>query len=167
MPLTPIPHGILDTHTTTVHLPSRGISPMDTTGSRTSFNTLLNKFVATEGPDLRLNAGRRGSREADDMKRGGAHRGTKDYPHLKKSAAEQELEERQGLVGDTDQSFEMDEEEQNDRVSSPLSLSSVEQAEVKGVVTRRLPNVPTSGLNRDVNGLAYPPPRPRDSADIV
>jgi hypothetical protein len=170
VPLTPAtPQGILDTHTTTIHLPSRGVSPMDTTNSRTSFNTLLNKFVATEGPDLRLNPGRRASKEADDMKRGGAHRGTRDYPHLKKSAAEQELEERQGLVGDVEQSFGPDEEEQDERVSSPLSMTSVEQAEVRGVVTRRLPNVPTPGLNRDVNMSTYPPPPPgpRDGKDIV
>ncbi|KAJ9098282.1 hypothetical protein QFC21_004611 [Naganishia friedmannii] len=169
VPLTPAtPHGILDTHTTTIHLPSRGTSPMDTTNSRASFNTLLNKFVATEGPDLRLNPGRRGSKETDDMKRGGAHRGTKDYPHLKKSAAEQELEERRGLVGDADQSFGVDEEERDERVSSPLSMTSVERAEVLGAaVTRRLPNIPTSGENRDVNVSGYPPSRPRDSGDIV
>ncbi|KAJ9117579.1 hypothetical protein QFC22_004429 [Naganishia vaughanmartiniae] len=168
VPLTPAtPHGILDNHTTTIHLPARGISPMDTTGSRTSFNTLLNKFVATEGPDLRLTSGRRGSKEPDDMKRGGAHRGTKDYPHLKKSAVEQELEERQGLVGDANESFGSDEERQGEQVASPLSISSVDQAEVKGVVTRRLPNIPTPE-DRDVsNVLEHPPARPRDSADIV
>ncbi|KAJ9110255.1 hypothetical protein QFC19_001658 [Naganishia cerealis] len=171
VPLTPMtPQGILDSPTSH-NFPGRMTDAMDSSNSRTSFNTLLNKFAATEGPDLRLNHGRRGSREPDDMVRGGAHRGTKDYPHLKKSAAEQELEERQGLVGDSEQRSGSDAsddgEDQDEKVSSPLSMSSVEQAEVTGVVTRRLPNVPVPRSDQGINVAVRPPSQPRDSGDLV
>jgi hypothetical protein len=150
VPLTPtVPQGILDTH----HAPSvrtPTTAKMDSAVSRTSFNTLLNKFAASDGPDLRLGpSSRRGSKEspaADDLVRGGAHRGTKDYPHLKKSAADQEQEERRGLVVSVDDDGS---DEDEDRGTGSAAGSGTEG---EGTV-RRLPNVPTS------QGYSGYPPR--------
>lgn len=151
VPLTPaMPQGILDTH----HAPSERTpvtARMDSAVSRTSFNTLLNKFAASDGPDLRLGpTSRRGSKESpatDDMVRGGAHRGTKDYPHLKKSAAEQEQEERRGLVVSVDDDAS-DSDSEGDRGSAAGSGT-----EGEGGTVRRLPNIPTASQGYS----GYPP----------
>jgi hypothetical protein len=153
VPLTPT-HGILET---TVHLePPVNKSALESSSIRPSFHTLLNKFASSDGPDLRLHSGsRRGSaatvkeKEEADPVRGGGRRGTKDYPHLKKNAAEQEAEERRGLVhggteGDEDESAEAQETDEEQGMISPVGG----QAELVSV--RRLPDIP-----RD--GTTYPP----------
>lgn len=126
---------------------------MDTSTSRTSFNTILNKFATADGPDLRLGpANRRGSKEGpsavDDLVRGGAHRGTKDYPHLKKSAAEQEHEERRGLVVHVDE----DGSDSDDERGTGSVAGSGTEGEGEGAV-RRLPNIP----NTTTEYTGYPP----------
>lgn len=150
VPLTPtVPQGILDTHQAP-SLRTPMTAKMDSAVSRTSFNTLLNKFAASDGPDLRLGpSSRRGSKEspaADDMVRGGAHRGTKDYPHLKKSAADQEQEERRGLVVHVDDDGTDSDE---DRGTGSAAGSGTEG---EGTV-RRLPNIPSGNQGY----IGYPP----------
>jgi hypothetical protein len=149
VPLTPqVPQGILDHHVPSLRTPVTG--KMDSAVSRTSFNTLLNKFAATDGPDLRLGpTSRRGSKEspaADEMVRGGAHRGTKDYPHLKKSAADQEQEERRGLVVHVDDDASDSDEERG------TGSAAGSGTEGEGTV-RRLPNIPTASQGYS----GYPP----------
>lgn len=135
-----------------------------------SFNALLNKLGAAEGPDLALGrpittgtpSGR--SKDPDDLKRGGAHRGTKDYPHLQKSDVDIERMERQALVdlnSDSDENHPLSEPSDNE-VPPPIDTDprqSRRSSRRTSSNTGRLTPAELVRAKANANQNSYPPGR--------
>lgn len=143
--------------------PIRGV---EATASRGSFHTMLNKLTDAKAPDLKLQlhmrkpSSKHESSSQHDQKRGGAHRGTKDYPHLPKADAALEREQRQGLVGQSDES-ENDSPPFGTTIPLPPASSAKQDHAIgkspsPNPTPRPLPYLPTIRKTEN-DDMSYPP----------